>query len=193
MDRKREGDPPTPLDARMLRTRAALRGTLLTLLEEKPFEQVTVREITRRAAVGYATFFRHYPDKEALLNDLASGQIGGLIAKTLPILLATDSLEACRETCAYVAERRKLWAALLTGGAAGTVREEFVRQAKQIPQAQYSDESWIPGDLQVVYATGGTVDILAWWLQQDEGFPIERIARILDHLVISPTMAAAPA
>ncbi|CAN7548205.1 helix-turn-helix domain containing protein [Phenylobacterium sp. LjRoot225] len=173
----------------MLRTRSALCGTLLALLEEKPFEQVTVREITRRAGVGYATFFRHYPDKEALLNDLAADQISELIDKTLPILFAADSLVASRETCAYVDARRKLWSALLTGGAAGTVRHEFIRQAKLIAAGKPPAESWIPADLQVVYATGGTIDILAWWLQQEPALPVERIADILDRLVIAPTLA----
>lgn len=175
----------------MVRTRAALCGTLLALLEQKPFDQMTVREITIKAGVGYATFFRHYPDKQALLNDLAADQIKALIAKTMPIIFATDSLGACREACTYVAERRKLWSALLTGGAAGTVREEFIRQAKQIAAAQTRTETWIPNELQVVYSTGGTIDILAWWLQQDEGFPIERIAQILDRLVIAPSLAQA--
>jgi AcrR family transcriptional regulator len=174
----------------MLRTRAALSGTLLSLLEEKPFEHVTVREITRKAGVGYATFFRHYPDKEALLNDLASDQISELIEKTVPILFAADSREACRKACAYVAERRKLWSALLTGGAAATVRHAFIRQALLIPEAHAKRaESWIPTELQVIYATGGTIDVLAWWLHQDEAFPVGRIAEILDRLVIAPTMA----
>lgn len=190
MDRKfAGGDTSTTLDARMQRTRAALGGTLLALLEEKPFEQVTVREITRKAGVGYATFFRHYTDKEALLNDLVADQISELLEKTLPILFATDSRAACREVCTYVGERRKLWSALLTGGAAGTLRDEFIRQAKQIPQAKGRKETWIPAELQVVYATGGSIDVLAWWLQQEPTFPVERIAEILDRLVIAPTMA----
>lgn len=173
----------------MLRTRAALCGTLLALLQEKPFDQVTVREITRKASVGYATFFRHYPDKEALLNDLAADEISELIEKTLPILFATDSLAACRQCCAYVKERHKLWSALLTGGAAATVREEFIRQAQQIPAARAQPDTWLPAELRILYATGGTIDVLAWWLMQDKPLPVERIAEILDRLVISPTLA----
>src|SRR5947208_1887220 len=96
------GDPSTPLDARMQRTRSALCAALLVLLEEKPFEQITVREITRKAVVGYATFFRRYPDKEALLNDLAADEIAELISLTVPILFATDSRAASQALCAYV-------------------------------------------------------------------------------------------
>jgi AcrR family transcriptional regulator len=174
----------------MLRTRSALCGALLALLEEKPFEQITVREITRKAAVGYATFFRRYPDKEALLHDLAAGEIGALMAMTVPILFAADSRVASQALCAYVEERHKLWSALLTGGAAGTMREEFIRQAKLVAASQPNPDTWLPGDLRVVYATGGVVDVLAWWLQQTPRPPANDMAEILDRLVITPTMAA---
>lgn len=173
----------------MVRTRAALCGALLGLLEEKPFDQVTVREITRTADVGYATFFRHYPDKEALLNDLAAGQISELMHKTVPILFATDSRAAAMALCAYVDEHHKLWSALLTGGAASTVRDEFIRQAKLLAVGQPNPDTWLPGDLRVVYAVGGAIDILAWWLQQSPRLPAARIAEIVDRLVISPTLA----
>lgn len=183
------GDAPTSLDARMQRTRSALCAALLALLEEKPFDQVTVREITRKADVGYATFFRRYPDKEALLNDLAAGEISALIAMTVPILFAADSGTACRTLCACVGERHKLWSALLTGGAAATMREEFIRQAKQVADGQPNPDTWLPGDLRVVYATGGVVDVLAWWLQQRPRPPANEMAEILDRLVIAPTLA----
>jgi AcrR family transcriptional regulator len=174
----------------MLRTRAALCGALLALLEERPFEQITVREITRKAAVGYATFFRRYPDKEALLNDLAAGEIAALTAVTVPILFAADSGAACRALCAYVGERQKLWTALLTGGAAGTVREAFIHEAKQVAASHPNPDTWLPGDLRVAYAAGGVVDVLAWWLQQEPPPAADRVAGILDRLVIAPTMAS---
>lgn len=190
MDRKFAGaEPSTPVDARMQRTRSALCAALLALLEAQPFEQITVREITRTASVGYATFFRRYPDKEALLNDLAAGEIGALIAMTVPILFAADSAAACRALCAYVGERHKLWTALLTGGAASTVREEFIRQAKQVAAGHDNPDTWLPGDLRVVYATGGVVDVLAWWLQQRPRPSADQMAGILDRLVIAPTIA----
>jgi len=172
----------------MQKSRDALLTALLHLLTENSFEQVTIREITQRAGIGYATFFRHYPGKEALLNDLAADQIKELLGLALPILFAIDSRAASTALCAYVEQHRKLWSALLTGGAGGTMREEFVRQAKQIAAAMPNPDTWLPGDLKVVYAVGGTLDVLAWWLQQSPALPVERIAEILDRLVIAPTL-----
>lgn len=175
-----------PTDARQLRSRRALTGAMLELLEEKPFDQVTIREISARAGTGYATFFRHYSTKDALLADIASEEIADLLAMAAPLLYDANSMESSRALCVNVAEQRRLWAALLTGGAASTVREEFIRQARDLAKYAARPEGWLPADLAVVYGTGGTIDLLAWWLSQEEEYSPEEIAAILNRLIIAP-------
>ena len=177
-----------PTDARQLRSRKALNGAMLALLGVTAFDQVTIREITARAGTGYATFFRHYPDKEALLGDVASQEIASLIAMVLPILSSASSAETTTALCRHVADHSKLWSALLTGGAAGILREEFIRQARELASGMAEPDSWLPADLAVVYATGATVDLLAWWLAQQEVYPADEIAAILDRLIIAPLL-----
>jgi AcrR family transcriptional regulator len=174
---------------RLTRTRPILCGALLSLLEERPFEQLTVREITAKADIGYATFFRHYPDKEALLNDLAASQISDLLAMTLPILNNADTRGSARTLCGYVWEHRKLWSALLTGGAASTLKDEFVRQAQQIAEAQPNPDAWLPNDLSIVFYVTGTVEILTWWLKQKDPPSVDRMGEVIDSLIVGPSMA----
>jgi AcrR family transcriptional regulator len=174
---------------RVTRTRPILCGALLSLLEERPFEQLTVREITAKADIGYATFFRHYPDKEALLNDLAASQISDLLAMTLPMLNNADTRGSARALCVYVWEHRRLWSALLTGGASSTLKDEFVRQAQQIAEAQPSRDAWLPNDLSIGFYVTGTVEILAWWLKQKNPPSVDRMAEVIDSLIVGPSMA----
>ena len=179
-----------PTDARQVRSRKALTGALLALLEEKPFDQVTIREISARSGTGYATFFRHYATKEALLGDVASQEIAGLLAMTVPILHDTNSAESTRALCAYVDQHRPLWTALLTGGAASIVREEFIHQARSLAVGAQT-AGWLPADLGVVYGTGGTFDLLAWWLGQERNYSADEVAAILNRLIIAPLMGLA--
>lgn len=179
------------MDARRVRSRRALREALLALLEEKPFDQITIREITGKARVGYATFFRHFTTKDDLLNNLAAGQISELLALATPLLDAAGSRDAVRALCTYVDQHRTLWAALLTGGASGTVREEFIRQARRLERAGHYPTRVphrLPGDLPVVFGTGATIDVLAWWLSQETLHSIEDIAKVIDELVITPIL-----
>jgi AcrR family transcriptional regulator len=61
------------------------RAALLRLLEQQSFDEITIRDICASSGAGYATFFRHYPDKSALLTDLAAVGISELLARALPI------------------------------------------------------------------------------------------------------------
>lgn len=176
-------------DTRTTRTRPALCGALLSLLEEKTFEQVTIREVTARAGIGYATFFRHYADKESLLNDLAARQIRQLIGMTLPILYTVDSRASARALCAWVWEHRKIWTALLTGGAAGTLKDEFIREAQRLAAESSASNEGIPTDLRVLVPVAGVIEMLAWWLRQGSAPSVEQMADFVDKLVITPSMA----
>jgi AcrR family transcriptional regulator len=183
----RQPEISAPTDARRVRSRKALNRALLSLLEEKGFDQLTIREITARARTGYATFFRHYPTKEALLNDVASDQIAELLRLSVTILRDADSYQSTLALCRYVDEHRPLWSALMTGGAAGIVREEFISQAHGLLPV-HGRATWLPADLGVRIGTGSSFDTLAWWLAQPEPLAVEQVSRILHRLVIAPLM-----
>ncbi len=176
----------TAKDARIMRTRGALHAALLTLLEQKPLDQITIREIAAQADIGYATFFRHHPSKDALLEDVAAEQIHELVARTLPLFDAADTRVTCTALCSYVMANRTLWSALLTGGAASAMREEFIRVSRQVAEDRRDTVNWLPVDLGVIHSSSAIIEILAWWLRQPVPMPVDRLAEIIDRLVISP-------
>jgi AcrR family transcriptional regulator len=58
------------VDPRVTRTRKLLIEAFLTLMAEKPFEAITIQDITTRATVNRATFYAHFTDKYALVDEL---------------------------------------------------------------------------------------------------------------------------
>ena len=68
-----------PLDPRTRRTRALLHESFLELVRVKPFEEISVQDITEAATVNRATFYAHYPDKYALLECVAGMQFEELL------------------------------------------------------------------------------------------------------------------
>ncbi|MFI5530997.1 TetR/AcrR family transcriptional regulator [Kitasatospora sp. NPDC051853] len=66
MDRSERSDRPDP---RAERTRAKLRAALLAECAERPLDELGVAALVRRAGVGRATFYVHYPDLQALAVD----------------------------------------------------------------------------------------------------------------------------
>lgn len=57
-------------DKRILKTKKALKQTLMDLIKEKPFRKITVKEICDKANTSRITFYTYYDDKYDLLSDL---------------------------------------------------------------------------------------------------------------------------
>jgi AcrR family transcriptional regulator len=180
----------TTTDARVVQTREALRQALLALLAHKPFEQITIREITAAAGVGYTTFFRHHPGKEELLNDIAADEIKHLIELALPVFTTTDTKAAALTFCKNVAEHRVLWATLLTGGAARVLREEFMRLSGEIATTWNAGSDWLPTDAGIILSTSGTIELLTWWLKQKKPISVEKLAIIYERVVVAPVVSS---
>ena len=174
-------------DARVRRSRAELRTALLHLLETKPFDAITIREIAAAAQVGYTTYFRHYPGKDALLDDLAADEISRLTAFTLPIYDSADPGPACLALCRYIDQHRALWSKLLAGGAAAIVKEELLRQGCEAASAR-GEKQLLPPELGIALAVAVIVELLSWWLRQPDPWPADEVAKILDRTAIAPLL-----
>lgn len=58
------------MDRRQQRTRKRLREALIALLHEQEFDSIRMIEIAEHADIALPTFYRHYANKLALLDDL---------------------------------------------------------------------------------------------------------------------------
>jgi len=56
-------------DLRVVKTKQALHNALLTLLSNKPLENISIAEICRVAKVNRGTFYLHYEQKEKLFEE----------------------------------------------------------------------------------------------------------------------------
>ncbi len=56
------------IDPRIVRSRRMLMDALVSLLHRKDFDDISVQEIADEATLNRATFYLHYPDKNALLQ-----------------------------------------------------------------------------------------------------------------------------
>src|ERR1700749_4948236 len=68
-------------DPRVLRSRQMLMEALLRLLTRKEFDDISVQEIADEATLNRATFYLHYPDKNALLHAMTDARFRDLIAR----------------------------------------------------------------------------------------------------------------
>ncbi len=184
----RNPDISTPTDARILRSREALRTALLQLLESKSFDDISIRDIVAKAGIAYTTFFRHHPAKEALLDEIAAQEISRLVAISFPVLESVDSRASCVALCTYVDQNRALWTTLLTGGAASVLRDAFIEESFNVTVARPNLRSALPAELGNVLVASSILEVLKWWLQQNSPASIAEVAKIIDLFVVTPVL-----
>ncbi len=69
------------LDPRVRRTRQLLQDSLARLMKKRRFDEITVQDVCEEATVNRATFYAHYPDKDALLACITASRFQGLLSK----------------------------------------------------------------------------------------------------------------
>jgi AcrR family transcriptional regulator len=79
---------------------------LLRLLTRKEFDDISIQEIANEATLNRATFYLHYPDKNALLHAMTAARFRDLIARRgLSFTNCDGALRAIAlGVCDYLAE-----------------------------------------------------------------------------------------
>jgi AcrR family transcriptional regulator len=87
-------------DEKKQHQRRAIVDAALTLFRGRGYDQTRVRDIIDRVRISEATFYNYFPSKDALLDELALGQVE-LFSETLRYQLSTNQKpapERIRET-----------------------------------------------------------------------------------------------
>ncbi|WP_114952486.1 TetR/AcrR family transcriptional regulator [Sphingosinicella terrae] len=175
------------MDPRIERTRSALAAAVLELVETRDFDSVTIADIVKRAGIGYATFFRHYRDKDELLLDVAESLNRELLATMIPALRDDDTRAAALTLCHFVDEHRGICRALLGGGAERQIRRLLIeRSLRWADSAGLPDPPGLPPRLAIDHSVRSMIGLLSWWLEQEPELDCVEMAVIIDRLVLTP-------
>jgi AcrR family transcriptional regulator len=169
-----KGEPSAPkVDRRVKRTREALGDALVALIQEMPFDSITVQHVLDRAEIGRSTFYAHYRGKDDLfLSDMED--FLDLMANLLQSRHEVSNRVApVLEFFTHADEMRRLQTALIT---ADKMRD-FVEMAQgyfarsiEARLATLPPSSGLPSAQRAAMAhafAGSLLSLLSWWIAQD--------------------------
>lgn len=178
-------------DQRVARTRQRLAAALIDLILEQGYESVTIREIVQRAGVGYATYFRHFPDKESLLLDALDLYLAELVSlvRRQP---AGDGVRAGQHLFAFVGSRPQLSRVFLLSASAG-LTDRVIEAGMQsvFAGAMPRSDADIPPDIAAYHIASASLALVRWWLAHDMPHDPDTMGAFYDQLVLQPALAAA--
>lgn len=181
-------------DRRVARTHRLLGQALLELIQEQSFDSITIRDITDRADIGYATFFRHYDGKE----DLLAEQLEAII-RQIEALAGEHSDDYFQREGALFFEHARDNQLLYRGLLGGQVNAQVIRRLRDAmitvirPHLEgHLEESQllIPLDLATNHIAASALEMLAWWLENDMPHSPDDMGRYYEKLIIQATWAA---
>lgn len=115
-------------ESKYFHTAVRFDKALLSLLEKKPFEYITIREICEAAQVNRSTFYLHYDNTRDLLQEAVAYMLDDFAsyfpedARSVPMQLATCDLEELkfvngkylRPYLSFIRENQRVFSAVLS-------------------------------------------------------------------------------
>jgi AcrR family transcriptional regulator len=169
---------------RVRRTQKLLREALIELIEERGFEALTIGELTERAMVSRAAFYRNYQDKYDLVEQIFEEAMSALLG-AVGDLGREHPAEIWVKFFEHIAEYERLYRALLgRKGSPWFVRKMradlsgLIKERGQLPHGPnarpvhtFSDE-FVPDLVSTMF-----VEAITWWLEHGRPYTPKEIAR----------------
>jgi AcrR family transcriptional regulator len=189
--------PPSPpgsrVQRRVARTKAAIEDAFVQLVLERGYERVAVEDITDRADLARATFYAHYPNKEAVQFSVFNRLTDDLVQRLAgqggpPGAVHRDVIQAAYK---HAAEMPDLYRACLS--------DARTRQAHLSTLSRYAEQNFrdrltalgrqprVPVPVMARAFVGAHVAVLEAWLAGELDDEAEELASMALDLLIYGT------
>lgn len=181
-------------DRRVQKTQDLLHGALASLIHEKSYDAIVVKEILARANVGRSTFYSHYRDKDELLDSgirdmLRAGETASSVRSTgpadrilrfsLPILEhieryrgAHDSPAGARELAVVHEHLERVLVELIA--------DDLRRVRPRRPESEHD----VPGDLLARHVASTFMLVSSWWVESGKPLDARKVNDLFRALIV---------
>jgi AcrR family transcriptional regulator len=181
---------------RVRRTQKLLREALIELIEERGFDSLTVGEITERAMVSRATFYRNYQDKYDLVEQIFAEAMQALF-NAISEPDTVHSPQTWERFFEHIAHYERLYRALLgrkgspwfvvkmRASMIGLVKEFGRLAIPEAPPLYPASDELVPDLVATLF-----VEAITWWLEQGRPYTTQEITRrcvLLSYAIFKET------
>ncbi len=184
-------------DRRVLRTRSFLFEALLELLKERPFKNISVKDLTDRANIARPTFYRNYDTIYAILLEELDFRAQGYMIEISKIIHLSKSIN-------YIAQilfnrwndNGELFKAMYRAEMDNFILDRFINYSEEmilLINKGYGSDIYAP---RLFYFAGGAHNLFKNWLLNGKKQSIKEMSDILSQdlfsLVKNPNIILEP-
>ncbi len=171
-----------------LSTKKRIADALYSLIQEIIYDDITIYHILNKANVSRRTFYRYFCSKDDLMNFCLDIFIEEYLHEREHFLIAQRPEEVFKVTLHFMYNKRDLITALIRSGhyqlivrkfnsIAPEIFDEFALPWNHIDDIPSKDSKYISRGL-----IGAYLNIMLYWLSEDEPLPPEIIAQDMVRL-----------
>jgi AcrR family transcriptional regulator len=174
---RQKADLEAPIDRRAFKTRQALHQTLIRLIGERDYDDITVSDIADEANVGRSTFYAHFTDKDDLLRS-GTGHLRDLLRQEHDGAVAeedrpeTRALGFSRFMTEHLKEQHQLYRAMMRGRAGPIIIDQIRQYLSEIVRKELTHRGHkLPArtptpEFAVQFIVGAYMSTVTWWLDR---------------------------
>jgi len=175
-----------------IRSKRLIRQAFVELLKEKDLEKITVTDIITRADINRGTFYAHYQDTRAVIEQIENE----IIAKMLEFLgefhhksFFQNPLPLLLKISRYLEEDLEFYRILINSNGS----EQFLIKLKNIFVQHMETDTDIPDQIkrssafliQSHFFAGGLVNLYQVWFRNEMDISLNKISLELSRIIIS--------
>lgn len=153
-------------DLRVRHTKQLLKSALLTILQAKTIDKVTVTELCKVAHINRNTFYSHYRSPGDLLDEVEKNFANKILKEVEGPYREGDYAMLLQKVCRTVYDDRELAQILATEGRSGNFMNDIIQDFYKIMMECWSGSSAPQEKLDNLYryGVGGSYALLRQWV-----------------------------
>lgn len=174
------------VDRRILKSQEALKKAVIELMSEKPFDDITIQDLSDKANVSRGTIYLHYTDKFDLLDKLIEEHINVLRALCRSAA-EMDFIGATLIWTEYLEDNYSFFSMMLASKGAPYFQTRFVNflveEFRNEVNVSKGKNQGLNKDLTVKFVASAYVGVVEWWFTNEKPISHQALAEQLGTLV----------
>lgn len=162
-----------------------LKAALIELILERGLDAISIRDLTERADIGYATFYRHCKSKEELLLHIFLDLMSELGARLQNQPTHYDEALALYQ---FIAEKRDIFRVACSLPRDHSAIAQAWNHARDVAESRLTGvivES--PLDVSINHIINSVWELIRWWIEEGEHYSPEQMATYQCELIVNLT------
>jgi len=193
---------PRKDDRRIQRTQKLLRESMLALILEQGYDDISIQDVTDRANLGRATFYLHYREKDDLLADVMRLFFEQFISTSPPAASSktkVTELRRIQQLFDFAESHYDFFRIMMIGKGSMTssrylqqsIREGYRREFDRLFE-QFNIKPSISRDFLENYYAGALISLIFWWLDNEMPFTSAEMAEMYIKVSAHTSMMVMP-